>query len=93
MVGMEERSAGSRAAGQRGVEAGAEMFVGRPGSRLAGWEPRQAARAVLEAQPDQRAALPLPSASPHLSLCTPFPALRFYGYNKIITFIKFEITF
>lgn len=48
--------------------------------------------AVLEAQPDLRAALPLPSASPQLSLRS-FPALGFYGYNQIITFIKFEITF
>lgn len=28
---MEELSAGSRAAGRRGTEAGAEMLVGRPG--------------------------------------------------------------
>lgn len=31
VVGMEELSAGSRAGGWRGMEAGAEMLVGRPG--------------------------------------------------------------
>lgn len=92
-VGTEELSAGSGAAGRRGMEAGAETRGDRPGSSQAVCAPRQAVRAVLESRPDLRTALPLPGASPQLSLCTPFPALRFYGYNQIITFIKFEITF
>lgn len=54
--------------------------------------PRQAGGALQEAEPALRAALPSPVPPPS-SPRAPSPALRFHGYNQIITFIKFEITF
>lgn len=62
------------------------------GSQAVASVPRQAGGARQEAEPALRAALPSPVPPPS-SPRAPSPALRFHGYNQIITFIKFEITF